>query len=237
MVKGMATNNSMFEKLSDFLQYLADDDLEDGDRLPSLNDLGSELDISVSRLREQLEVARALGIVEVKPKRGIRRKSYSFAPAINQSLAYAMAITPDSFNAYSDLRKHVEMAYWYQAVSLLTLEDHNYLNSLVNKAFEKLSKRPVIIPHFEHRELHLTIYKKLNNVFVTGILEAYWAGYEATGLDMVTDFEYLNKIWQYHKKIVDSICSGDFDAGYKYLLEHTDLLWQRSRPFINQRFE
>ena len=64
--------------LSEFLRYLAaHDEAESG--LPTLNDLSRELGIGVAALREQLEVARALGLVEVKPRMGIRRKPYTQA--------------------------------------------------------------------------------------------------------------------------------------------------------------
>jgi DNA-binding FadR family transcriptional regulator len=68
----------------------------------------------------------------------------------------------------------------------------------------------------------------LNNPFVTGILEAYWEAYEAVGLNLYADISYLRTVWQYHRKMVEAICSGDEAAGYRALIEHTDLLLQRS---------
>ena len=41
-----------------------------------------------------------------------------------------------------------------------------------------------------------------------------------------TDLNYLEEVWQYHQRMVESICSGDFDAGYQALTEHTDLIFQ-----------
>ena len=61
-----------------------------------------ELGIGVAALREQLEVARSLGLVEVKPRTGMRRKPYSFAPAVMQSLDYAIALNKDHFLAFAD---------------------------------------------------------------------------------------------------------------------------------------
>lgn len=217
-------------ELSEFMQYLAKE-REDGDRLPSLVDLSAELDVSIASLREQLEVARALGLVEVRPKKGIRRLPYTFAPAVMKSLSYAASV--DSafyFAAYADLRMHVEAAYWHKAVTRLTSEDQNQLRNLILQAFDKLNGEPIQIPHSEHRELHLLIYRRLNNPFVTGILEAYWAAYEAVGLNLYADLRYLMNVWEYHRKMVEAICRGDYAAGYQALIEHTDLLQQRSQP-------
>lgn len=227
------------ETLSEFMKYLASLNCEDGngDRLPPLADLSQELGISIASLREQLEVARALGLVEVRPKTGIRRLPYTFRPAVQQSLTYAVTVSPELFKSYADLRNHIEAVYWYQGVSLLTPEDHQQLRDLILRAQQKLRGRPVQIPHHEHRELHLLIYRRINNPFVTGILEVYWELYKAVGLDVYTEYGYLEKVWQYHERMVEAICNGDFSAGYQLLIEHVDLLYQRSRPVSRQKFE
>jgi DNA-binding FadR family transcriptional regulator len=224
------TNEHLYPDLSEFLRYLAKEN-GDGERLPALASLSQHLGVSIASLREQLEVARALGLVEVRPKKGIRRLPYRFTPAVLNSLSYATAIDSTYFfKAFSDFRNHIEASYWHQAVSLLTPEDHAYLHGLVDRAMQKLDGSPVEIPHSEHRELHLSIYKRLNNPFVTGILEAYWEAYEAVGLVVYTDLSYLQKVWDYHQKMVEAICSGQADSGYQALIEHTDLLQERSKP-------
>lgn len=223
--------------LSEFLRYLAAIVKTDAGRLPSLAELSQELGISIASLREQLEVARALGLVEVRPRTGIKVMPYSFRPAVRQSLAYALAVDPLHFQHYSDLRNHVESAYWNEAVRSLVPDDHQQLKLLIARAWQKLRGNPIQIPHNEHRELHLLIYKRLNNPFVTGLLETYWELYEATGLDVYADYQYLEHVWQYHQAMVAAICSGDFEAGYRALREHMDLLFQRSAPLPDQKLE
>jgi DNA-binding FadR family transcriptional regulator len=230
-------NRNLSDQLSPLLQYLAEH-ARLGGKLPSLADLSAELGVSIALLREQLEVARSLGVVEVRPRTGLRSKEYSFEPAVLQSLYYALAVNPDLFEAYSDLRNHVETSFWYQAVAALTPADHTELLELVMQAEEKLCRQPVQIPHGEHRALHLTIYSRLSNPFVIGLLEAYWDMYEAIGLAVYTDFAYLQTVWQYHRKMVEGICSGDLDAGYRAMVDHVDLIHQRSRQVVSrQRFE
>jgi len=211
--------------LSEFLRYLAEhQEAENG--LPALNELSREMGVGIAALREQLEVARSLGLVEVKPRIGMRRKPYTFAPAVLKSLDYAIALNKGHFIAFADLRQHIETAYWHEAVKLLTLEDHIILQELVARAWKKLRGNPIEIPHPEHRELHLTIYHRLNNPFVTGLLQAYWDSYETVGLNFFTDYNYLTEVWNYHQQMVDAICSNNVEAGYKALSEHTDLIHQ-----------
>jgi DNA-binding FadR family transcriptional regulator len=208
---------------SEFMRYLAAHP-QAKEQLPALTSLSAELGVSVASLREQLEVARALGLVEVKPRTGIRRLPYTFLPAVRRSLDYAMALEETNFQLFADLRKHVEAAYWHEAAAKLTDEDKTRLQELIEKAWNKLDGYPIQIPHEEHKQLHLAIYCRLENPFVCGILEAYWEAYEAIGLNVFTDYNYLREVWGYHQKMVDSICNGDYDLGYKALNEHVDLL-------------
>ncbi|NOY98794.1 MAG: FadR family transcriptional regulator [Chloroflexi bacterium] len=213
--------------ISKFLRYLASHKQAESEGLPSLTDLSSELGISVAALREQLQVARALGLVEVRPRKGTRRLPYTFTPAVRQSLGYALALDDEHFQSYSDLRAHLESAYFYEAVKKLTGADHQAMKALLTQAWEKLRGNPIQIPHDEHRELHLLIYRRLDNIFVTGLLEAYWEAYEAIGLNVFTDYEYLTKVWQYHTDMVEAIYDGNYEAGYQALMEHTDLIYHR----------
>jgi DNA-binding FadR family transcriptional regulator len=214
-------------EISEFLRYLASHPEAEGS-MPSLNELSRELGISVAGLREQLEVARALGLVEVRPRTGTRRLAYSFAPAVKQSLMYALVLNQSYFQKYSELRTHIENAYWDEAVALLTEDDKYELESLITHAFEKLRGNPVQVPHEEHRKLHLLIYSRLNNPFVTGLLEGYWEAYESVGLNMYAgSMDYLEEVWGYHQTMVQSICNGNYAAGRKALVTHIDLFAQR----------
>ena len=162
------------EPLSEFLRYLAQHEEINGQGLPALKELSRELGVSIASLREQLEVARALGLVEVRPRTGTKRLPYSFTPAVRQSLRYALALDNGHFQNFSELRNHIEGAYWHEAVQLLTEEDKEELQDLLVRAKEKLNGESIQIPHEEHRKLHMVIYQRLENPFVTGLLEAYW---------------------------------------------------------------
>jgi DNA-binding FadR family transcriptional regulator len=192
--------------------------------IPSLKDLSQELEVSIALLREQLEVAKAFGFVEVRPRTGIRRLPYSFLPAVRQSLSYAIEIDRQKFNFFSDLRNHVEAAYWYEAAASLTADDLKELNHLVESAWKKLRSPQIQIPHKEHRQLHLSIYKRLENPFVQGILEGYWEAYEAVGLQDFAGLDYLEKVWVYHQRMVELISSGEYYEGYRVLAEHSNMI-------------
>jgi len=211
---------------SDFLRYAMTHGGEPGTYLPPLSQISSETNISVGKLREQLEVARVLGLVEVKPRLGIRWLGYDFLPAVRLSLMVALALEPHTFNAFSTLRIHLETAFWDEAVVRLTAADKAHLQALVASAWAKLNHKRIQIPHPEHRSFHLSIFSRLENPFVLGLLEAYWDAYEAVDLNTYADYRYLTATWTYHKRIANAISEGSYAEGKELLAEHMHLINQ-----------
>lgn len=212
---------------SDFLRYLYESGSQPGDRLPSLQELSVTTGISIGKLREQMEVARMLGLVEASPRRGIVRTAYSFSPPVRLSLLTALAEDRHHFEQFGSLRAHLELAYWHEAVVLLSDEDKAYLRLLIERAQGKLNQARIQIPSQEHRELHLAIFRRLNNPFVLGLLEAYWDAYEAAELNTYADYAYLCSVWTYHERIVSAIEGGEYEQGRQLLREHMQLLNSR----------
>ena len=54
---------------SDFLKYLVEHHVTPGDRLPTLSEIGENMGVGVGALREQLAVAREMGVVSVRHRR------------------------------------------------------------------------------------------------------------------------------------------------------------------------
>ncbi len=212
---------------SDFLRYLLAHAQEPGDRLPPLSQIGQELGVSVGKLREQLEVARVLGLVEARPRRGIEYRGYSFAPAVRTSLLVALHLDRDLFQAYGALRRQVELAFWDEAVARLAPEDKAELLQLVERAWEKLRMPRIQIPHPEHRAFHLTIFRRLDNPFVTGLLQAYWDAYEAVEMNTYADYTYLTEVWDYHERIAQALAAGNYQRARELHQDHMDLLQAR----------
>ncbi|MBL8146062.1 MAG: FadR family transcriptional regulator [Anaerolineae bacterium] len=220
---------------SELLEYMVERGFQPGDRLPSLSELQSveHLGVSISKVREQLEVARALGLVEVRSKTGMRMKEYSFTPAVRLSLFFALAQDSHQFEQFSKLRNHVEAAFWHEACAHLQPEDLDALCDIVRAAQAKLNGHHhaghIQIPNREHRAFHLTIFSRLENPFVMGILEAYWDAYEAVELHHFADYDYLQRVWGYHGRILDAITAGDFERARILFVEHTLLIQNQPR--------
>lgn len=209
---------------SPFLQYLIHHDLGVGERLPTLQELSGELGVSVGKLREQLEVARGLGLVSVRPRLGIQREPFDFGMVVREGMMFALASGEGTFEQVSNMRQVLEIGLWEAAVASLTAEDIGRLRQLVASAWDKLRGEPVHIPTAEHRALHLTIFGKLNNPFVQGLLNSYWEAYEAYQLTRFTQYTYWIDAWNYHEQIVEALAAGEVAKSKQLLIEHFALL-------------
>jgi len=209
---------------SDFLHYLVQHHINPGDRLPSLNEIGDDMGVSVGKLREEVAVARQLGVVSVRPRLGIQREPFDFARVILPAILFSLATGETSFAQLSRLRRMIESSFWDEAVVCLTAGDRLVLRQLVESAWAKLRGEPIHIPNAEHRQLHLTIFGRLANPLVHGLLVAYWDAYDASELTRFVRYEYWVEVWTYHERIVDALCADDFERGRRLLNEHFALL-------------
>jgi DNA-binding FadR family transcriptional regulator len=212
---------------SNLLNYIVRADLRPGDYLPTLKELSRELHVNVGKLREQLEVARTLGLVEVRPRTGIRLKDYDFLPAMRLSVLFCMAMDHKRFQDITALRNHVEVAFWNEAASQLTAADRAALHTLVDSATEKLNHTEgdyILIPHEEHRKFHMGIFARLDNPFVQGILASYWEAYEAVELNTFAELQYWQEAWRYHRIILEHLDHRELDAAKEAFIVHTQLV-------------
>ena len=98
------------------------------------------------------------------------------------------------------------------------------METCIKVARSQLADDAIFIPNAEHREFHLTVFQKLDNPLVLGILEAYWDAYEQFAINRYMDYEYLQSVWDYHEKILTHIRAGDFDQAQQAFIDHTKLL-------------
>jgi DNA-binding FadR family transcriptional regulator len=214
-----------FDRLdSEFLRYLAEHHVNPGDRLPPLTEIGDEMGVSVGKLREQLAVARGMGVVSARPRLGVQREPFDFSESVLPAALFGLATGEASFNQLSRLRQAIEISFWDEAVVLLMPEDKARLGRLIAEAWAKLRGEPIHIPNSEHRQLHLTIFGRLDNPFVRGLLVAYWDAYDASELTRFMRYQYWVDVWTYHERIVEALQSDDYSCGRRLLEEHFAML-------------
>ena len=225
----MVKQTILSDKQRGLLDYLIEKAKDPQSEIPPIQKLSSELGVSTACLREQMELAKNLGIISTQPRKGIEILTYQFKPAVEKSLYYAINLDQKYFHQFSELRTHLEQAYFVESARLLDANSINELKIIVFQAQTKLKGFPIQIPHQEHRNYHLTFFKPLKNVFLMGFLESYWDMYEQIGLDLYNNLEYLINVWNYHKRIIEEIEAGDFDSAEQLLIAHMELIDMRNK--------
>jgi len=224
----MVKQTILSDKQRGLLDYLIEKAKNPQSEIQSIQKINSELGFSTACLREQMELAKNLGIISAQPRKGIEILPYKFKPAVEKSLYYAINLDQKYFQQFSEIRTHLEQAYFIESVRLLDANNIQELKAYVHQAQNKLEGFPVQIPHQEHRNYHLTFFKPLNNVFLTGFLETYWDMYEQTGLNLYNNLEYLINVWKYHQHIIEEIEIGDFVKAERLLIDHMELIDTRN---------
>jgi DNA-binding FadR family transcriptional regulator len=217
---------------SEILQYIVHENLqtkegEDLIKLPAMGDLAKQMRVSRGKLREELIAAQAFGVVEMRPGDGTYVRPFDFHAPIRTLVLYGIAGDRGSFDQYYRMRAQLEICFWDEAVRALTESDCNELYNILERAETKLTSMPVEIPHEEHRELHLGIFRRLDNPFVYGLISVYWDAYEAVGLHRYYDLSYFTRMWDWHREMVDAIASGEHKQGKEILIRHFTLLEDR----------
>lgn len=211
---------------SELLNYLAQAPLQPGDRLPTIHELSSagQLGISISKFREQLSIARALGLVDVRTRNGMQLREYDFKPAVMLSLLYALAREEGNFELFAELRVQLELAFWDEACARLHGGHFAEMRDCLAAAQAMLQRQPIRIPFREHREFHMTMFRDLENHFVTGLLSAYWDAYELVQRHRYRDYDYLRRVWDYHERMLAALERGDAAVARQHFQAHTRLL-------------
>lgn len=210
------------------LQHIVDQNVAANEeglmKLPPMEDLARDMRVSRGKLREELVVAQAYGVVEMRPGDGTYILPFDFYAAIRTMVLYGVALDRKNFDRLYRLRVQLEEAFWDEAVRSLGPEEHQEIDAILAQAQRKLTGPQAEIPHTEHRRFHLLIFSRLQNGFVQGLLEAYWDAYEAVGLNLYFDYSYYEEMWSKHQAIADAIKAQRYEEGKDILVNHFTLL-------------
>ena len=178
-----------------------------------------------------------MGFVEVKPRTGIRLLPFDFTPTMLISVLYAVKVNDNYFEKYRDFRNHLEAAYFLESVGKLTISEINRLECIVKNAEIKINSNPPRLPHPEHREFHALIFSKVDNPFIQSVFNVYWEIYEYLGFAIINDVDYLNRVWHYHRFVLEEIKNNNFNHAFELFMEHKELIIRNNKLVPKLNFE
>lgn len=200
-------------------EYIFQNNLQPGDRLPTEMEMCSMLGVSRNVLREAIKSLEITGLVQSKPGVGIIIRDYNM-DFFMSTLASQLSLFKDSHmeDYIEELRRILEIGFMDAAFDTITDDDIHELSLLVNamlKAFRTQSKAksgPTIGAAFAKADasFHRTLFRHIQNRLMVSIIDFFWA-YDSH-YKMKSTHDHLSITVDKHVKIYEALRDRDREA-------------------------
>ena len=252
----------LHEKITNALkQYISENKLRDGDRLPTERELTKSLRVSRTALREALQSMEDLGLIESVQGKGRRVRDFNF-DAILQGLSYSLLFHTQSALDAIQVRQAVEAFFVKAAITKITPDDKTRLSEAL-KIMADPSTTYSQIGRADH-EIHATLLQRAGNPLALQLFEIAWQ-VEARGLatfaeeivdpdlrqrqvalkvksrtdgdgaEQIVDPETRQRLVSEHKDLIDAVIEGDVAGAQKAILLHQMVTESLLREARNER--
>ncbi|MFJ4472453.1 FadR/GntR family transcriptional regulator [Streptomyces sp. NPDC089424] len=202
-------------------QLIVDRRLASGAPLPTEPELMALLGVSRNSVREALKALQAMGIVEIRHGFGTYVGRMSLAPMI-EGLAFRTVAGhhrgEDSLRQLLDLREAMETGLVSRLAGRLPASDLAELETLVDAMDERAARGAGLAP--TDRTFHATLYRGLDNVLLSEVLEAFWDTFHRVSRDLVEVPQDPRVTCRQHREILDAVRSGDTHRAEQAIRDH-----------------
>ncbi|MCK6576860.1 MAG: FadR family transcriptional regulator [Anaerolineae bacterium] len=207
-------------------QYILDNHLQAGDKLPSENSLSQQLGVSRNSVRESVQSLASLGIIEVRRGSGLYVKGFSLQPII-KNLSYGVLFDLSELEDLLQVREVLENGMVHVALPYLAEDRLRTLDDIV-AWMRLLAERgePLVEPD---RQFHLELFRPVGNHILLQLQDIFW-GTLRNALQHVNiaDSNPLRTA-QLHGAVVDAARSGDAEQVRRALSRHYEDIKDRLR--------
>lgn len=158
-------------------QYIIENRLQPGDRLPSENELAAQLNVSRNPIREAIKGLEALGLVEVRVGLGVFVKAASIDDILT-NFAYSLLFDGRSVVELYEIRQRLELSYAREAVKQLTDETLAEIEQQVDE-MERLHRNGQDY-HLPDLALHRLLFQNVGNATLLKLFDIFATLYIST---------------------------------------------------------
>jgi len=216
------------ERLKD---YIVQNKLKPGDKLPTEETLSEQLGVSRTALREALRGLEALGIIESQHGVGRVVQPFSFA-AILENLSYGFVFHDYSILQITEIRKALDAYFVGQAIANLTEKDTQTLSEIV----ERMQERTDAGQDMEREDhcFHELLYRHCGNPLALQLFEIAWQVRNAALDQSRALHEMPPGTVQEHRAVLDAIKQDDVALARQLIIDHHWNIEQRFRKAIER---
>ncbi|MBL8134074.1 MAG: FadR family transcriptional regulator [Anaerolineae bacterium] len=207
-------------------QYILDNHLQAGDKLPSENSLSQQLGVSRNSVRESVQSLASLGIIEVRRGSGLYVKGFSLQPII-KNLSYGVLFDLSELEDLLQVREVLENGMVHVALPFLTEERLRTLDDIVAWMYLQAERgEPLVEPD---RLFHLELFRPVGNHILLQLQDIFWSTLRnALQHVNIADSNPLRTA-QLHGAVVDAARSGDAEQVRRALSRHYEDIKDRLR--------
>jgi DNA-binding FadR family transcriptional regulator len=209
-------------------EYIIQNRLQPGDKLPTEEQLAERLGVSRAAIREALRSLEAIGVIEAHHGVGRVVREFSFAPVL-ENLSYGLLFQNQSILQITDIRVALDSFFIEPAIQNLSPTDLETLESLVAE-MRQLEAQGLPISAPDHR-FHELLYERCGNPLALQLFEIAWRARERA-LDQDLVFKEIPPgTAREHAEILAAIRQKDVERARQVMIAHH---WNIKRRFAEQ---
>jgi GntR family transcriptional repressor for pyruvate dehydrogenase complex len=218
-------------KLSDevykqIVSLISSGKLNPGDKIPSERELAADLRISRQSIREALNRAEVMGLIEVRQGEGSFILS-SVKKSLKPPLTLIIEKQADRIFDFLEIRKLVEGWCAEKAATEATEEELENMAGILDEMKKVVSKDK----QWEELDLnlHLSFAKATHNVIAVHIMEALKSNFKPffRFTKSMPSSEKMDILWQHHYEIFEAIKRRDPETSKQKVIAHLDYIWEK----------
>ena len=207
-------------------QYILDNRLQGGDKLPSENNLSKQLGVSRNSVREAVQSLASLGIIEVRRGSGLYVNGFTLKPLID-NLSYNFLSNLRELEDLLQVREVLESGMVEFALPHLNADRLRLLDSIVSEMVALVERGEPLVE--ADRRFHLELFRPVGNSILLQLQEIFWKTLgNALNYADIADMNPLRTA-QLHGAVVDAARSGDAEMVRRALNRHYEDIKERLR--------
>ncbi len=198
-------------------EYILKNQLQPGDKLPTEEQLATQLHVGRTVVRESFRRLEALGIVESHQGYGRVVRNFNFDPILN-GLSYGLVFHGHDIMQMLEIRRALDDYFIKEAIQKLQAADIVELEAIVQRMVVGGQTNPNF--HQEDHDFHSLLYRRCGNQLAAQLFEITWT-VRMHAIDRhVALSEIPPGLVDEHAAILAAIKQGDVALARQRLLDH-----------------
>jgi len=209
--------------------YIQDNRLQPGDKLPTEMEMCSFLGVSRNVLREAVKALEITGVVRSRPGVGIIIQETSLENLFSNVMVSLAGNSEDSYLQTLEVRRALELGFSVQAYENLSKEQYQEMCKQI-EAMEKIFSKLVSKNHESatfgqafrdaDAQFHKALFSGIDNAILHSMMNAVWI-FDAHHT-MTVPVDYIGKTIERHKSMLKALNDNDLPAFLEAIQTHFD---------------